>query len=138
VYHRHFPDERALGLACSGLYAERNPPPDPERWRALGGEERLRVGLSELYAYFERNQAMFAQVTHDAEVDELTRELSQLRFGAQMGAIHEVLAESLARRREALATLDLALEFRTWQRLNRSGLSAGEAAETMARALDCL
>ena len=27
--YRHFPDERAIGLACSGLYMELNPPPDP-------------------------------------------------------------------------------------------------------------
>ncbi len=27
--YRHFPDELALGLACSGRYWERNPLPDP-------------------------------------------------------------------------------------------------------------
>src|SRR5919198_107380 len=51
--YRHFPDERSLGLACSGLYAERNPLPDVEPWLALQGEKRVRRGLSELYAFFE-------------------------------------------------------------------------------------
>ena len=27
--YRHFPDERALFLGCSGTWAERNPLPDP-------------------------------------------------------------------------------------------------------------
>src|SRR5216683_3553903 len=53
--YRHFPDERALGLACSGLFGELNPSPDPEPWRTVADpEERLRLGLSELYEYFER------------------------------------------------------------------------------------
>src|SRR5881392_2855080 len=53
--YRHFPDERALGLACSGHYTELNPPPDAEPWTAIvEPAARLRHGLGELYAYFER------------------------------------------------------------------------------------
>src|SRR5215831_15958184 len=33
--YAHFPDERSLSLACSGLVAERDPLPDPEVWRAI-------------------------------------------------------------------------------------------------------
>jgi AcrR family transcriptional regulator len=136
--YRHFPDERSLGMACSGLYAERNPPPDPETWREVHGEKRLRGGLGDLYAFYERNEAMFGCVARDAEVDDLTRELFELRFGSFGMAIREVLAQAVSRRRPALAALDLALEFRTWQRLHASGLSSAEAADTMARALACL
>ena len=32
--YSHFPDERALGLACSGCYVERSPLPDASTWRA--------------------------------------------------------------------------------------------------------
>ena len=35
TYYRHFPDERTLGMACSGLHFERNPLPDPEPWREI-------------------------------------------------------------------------------------------------------
>src|SRR5438093_7923993 len=50
TFYRHFPDERALGLACSGTFLELNPPPDGTTWRAIGDpEERLRAALSELY-----------------------------------------------------------------------------------------
>src|ERR1700704_615036 len=53
TYYRHFPDERSLGLACSGLYMERNPLPDPAPWRAIRDpEKRLRRCLGDLYAYY--------------------------------------------------------------------------------------
>jgi AcrR family transcriptional regulator len=136
--YRHFPDARSINLACSGLWTERNPPPDPEPWRALDGEDRLRRGLGELYDYYERNEPIMASVARDAEIDALTREISGLRFGPSAMAIREVLAESVSGRRPALAALDLALEFRTWQRLHASRLSSADAADTMARALRCL
>jgi AcrR family transcriptional regulator len=133
--YRHFPDEMSLGLACSGLYSERNPPPDPEGWRMLQGEERLRRALSDLYAYFERNRSMLSCVVRDAETDELTRELVSLRFGGAMGRIRRSLAQAIPRRKAALATLDLALNFRTWEGLHGGGLSNEAAAEAMVRAL---
>ena len=50
--YRHFPDEPTLARACSGLYFERHPAPDPDRWRAIPEPtERLRTGLRETYAY---------------------------------------------------------------------------------------
>src|SRR4051794_20116498 len=44
--YSHFPTERELALACSGLYSERNPSPDPSSWLEVRGEERLQLGLS--------------------------------------------------------------------------------------------
>ena len=135
--YRHFPDERELGMACSGLYSERNPLPDPEPWRALADPaERLRTGLGELYAYYEANEDMLTCVSRDAETHALTRELSELRFGPGLGAIEGTLAAALPRPRgkAARAALELALEFTTWRNLvRRSGLSSRQAAELMAR-----
>ena len=31
TFYAHFPDERSLALACSGLTMERDPPPDAQR-----------------------------------------------------------------------------------------------------------
>jgi hypothetical protein len=78
---------------------------------------------------------MFSRVVADAEMDESTRELMELRFGEGIARIRQVLAQVLPRRRAAQATLDLALEFRTWQTLRRSGLSSDAAAKAMVRAL---
>jgi AcrR family transcriptional regulator len=129
--YRHFPSERELFVACSGLYMELHPPPDPEPWSALSKPApRLRRGLTELYEFYERAQDMLSSVLRDAEVDPLTRELFELRAGGAMMRIRSVLAEPLQGRR-ALAALDVALDFHSWRRLAAAGLSGEEAAETM-------
>jgi AcrR family transcriptional regulator len=134
--YSHFPTERDLGLACSGLHSERNPAPDPADWLSLTGEERLRRGLTELYSFFERNQAMFSRVLADSVSHQLSRELFELRFGDQLGKIRSALAGALpSRGRKALAALDLALNFGTWEQLSRGGLSSPAAADVMVRAL---
>ena len=133
--YRHFADERAIGLACSGLYLERNPPPHAEEWRSiLPGEQRLRAGLGELYAYFERNQDMLGHVMRDAEVHPLTLEMFLLQAGEQMSAVHATLAEGIEGQRR-LAALALALEFHTWRTFHRAGLTPDEAADTMVAAV---
>ena len=54
--YAHFPDERSLFLACSGLALERDPLPDGDAWRAIKDRrERLRVGLRAIYGWYERN-----------------------------------------------------------------------------------
>jgi AcrR family transcriptional regulator len=138
TYYRHFPDDRSLMLACSGLYASRNPLPDPDPWRAVADPDtRLRRGLDELYAYYESNEPMLANVTRDAEIDPLTAEAAELRFGPGRDAIRAVLAKG-RRSKRALALLDVALAFSTWRMLVRyGGLSRKEAVETMVAAVRC-
>src|SRR5215510_9636237 len=61
--YAHFPDERSLNMACSGLVAERDPLPDAEPWRAIGDtRERLRVGLRAVYGWYARNAELAACV----------------------------------------------------------------------------
>jgi AcrR family transcriptional regulator len=133
--YRHFADEREVGLACSGLYLEENPPPRAEEWQSIPpGAERLRTGLGELYRFFERNEDMLSNVTRDAEVHPLTREMFELRAGPALHAVRQVLAEGLDGPR-CLAALELALEFGTWRLLHRSGLTQDDAVETMVAAV---
>jgi AcrR family transcriptional regulator len=134
--YRHFPDERSLFLACSGLYMETNTPPDPGEWRQIGdATERLRRGLADLYAWYEQVEEMLTCVLRDAEVHPLTAEVFELRSGAGFAAMRDTLGKGLLDAPAAQATLDLALDFRTWKRLAASGLSAAEAAEAMTRAV---
>ncbi|HZQ64305.1 MAG TPA: helix-turn-helix domain-containing protein [Gaiellaceae bacterium] len=132
--YRHFPDERALFMACSGHFYEENPPPDPERWLEVEDPHvRLRQALGELYAFFDRGSDMFACVYRDAEVHAPTRETVELRSGGRVRRIHAVLSDGLPRRKRVQAALELAIGFRTWQALvERGGLSNDEAAELMA------
>ena len=133
TYYAHFPEERDLFLACSGLSLERDPLPDPEAWRALPpGRERLRRGLAELYGWFERNGAMAACVLRDAEHHALTREMAELRFGPALVRAGQVLGEGLDARGRAL--LAVALDFACWRVLAASH-GAPDAAELMAEAV---
>src|SRR3954463_4858377 len=57
--YAHFPDERSLFAACSGLANERDPPPQVTTWRDIGDRrERLAVGLRAIYDWFERNSSL--------------------------------------------------------------------------------
>jgi AcrR family transcriptional regulator len=135
--YRHFPDERSLHLACSGLYTELHPAPDPSGWPDDPAARR-RVGLAELYSYFARNEAMFTRVLRDAEVHTLTAEVLALWFGPPYERIRAALAEGLPAEPRAQAALDLALDFHAWRRLVRgSGLSNEGAAALMAAAIAC-
>ena len=134
--YRHFRDEREMGLACSGLHLELNPPPDPAEWAEIENPgRRLRVGLESLYAWYEQNEDMFSCVFRDAEVDPVTREVVELRGTEPMSRIRRSLAEGLGDERPVQAALDLALDFHAWRRLWSSGLDPAEAADLMAAAV---
>ena len=138
TYYRHFPDDRALMQACSGLYLQHNPLPDAEAWRAIADPgQRLRHGLAEMYRYYEANEPMLANVFRDAEVHPLTREIASTALVA-MGALREVLAEGLGGGDRVRATVELALGFHTWRSLARhSHLPQDAAVELMAALVNC-
>jgi AcrR family transcriptional regulator len=133
--YAHFPDERSLLMACSGLAAERDPLPDAEAWRAIAdSQERLRVGIRAVYGWFERNAELAACVLRDAEHHALVKEISVLRFGPYFAAYQDVLGHTLTAKQRAL--LHLALSFHTWRSLVRdSGLKQDAAIGVMVQAI---
>jgi AcrR family transcriptional regulator len=139
TYYRHFPDERSLLSACSGLYMEQHPLPDPGPWRRIEDpERRLRQGLGELYAYYEANEAMFSPVLRDAEFHGVTREVVTQRIAPALAGLSAALAAGWARGRRTRAAIGLAVGFHTWRSLAReSDLSADQAAQLMARLVRC-
>ena len=136
TFYAHFPDDRSLHLACSGLAVERAPLPDPEPWRAIENpSERLRAGLRAIYDWYERNANLLAAVLRDAEYHALTSEVTELRFGPPMAAYGDVLGAKLNAKQRAL--LRLALSFFTWRTLAReSGLKQGAVVALMVQAID--
>jgi AcrR family transcriptional regulator len=137
--YSHFPDERALGLACSGCYSERYPLPDASRWRTIADPgKRLRRGLTELYAYYAARGEELAPILRDSESHALTRELIDLRIRPSLERIRDALAEPFhahgARRTRLLATLDLFLDLHTWRTLTRT-LSLEETVTAAVRAI---
>jgi AcrR family transcriptional regulator len=137
--YSHFPDERALGLACSGCHVERYPLPDASAWETIDDpEQRLRRGFGEVFAYYAQQGGGLAPILRDAESDALTRELLELRFRPAFDRMRDVLAEPFhargARRTRLIAGLDLFLHLHTWQLLSRT-LTLAQAVETAVRAL---
>jgi AcrR family transcriptional regulator len=134
--YAHFPDERSLYMACSGLAWERDPLPDAAAWRGIADRrERLVTGLRAVYAWYERNASLAACVLRDAEHHPLTREISELQFAPVMAAWREVLGAGASAKQRAV--LRLALSFFTWRTLvSEGGLTQGTAVAAMVQAVD--
>ena len=119
--YAHFPTPRELFLACSGLTLERDPLPGADTLRRIANpEQRLRRGLTELYAWYGRNAELANSVMRDAEVDPLTRDIVRLRMTPRFDALHAVLAQGFQPGRTRDAALGLALSFHTWRSLTQS------------------
>ncbi|HEY5816360.1 MAG TPA: helix-turn-helix domain-containing protein [Solirubrobacterales bacterium] len=140
--YRHFPDDEALFAACSSHWIASHPLPDLAEWSAIADpEERLRVALAEVYAWFERGEYMLEKTTRDAAV------LPALRSAREASVRwFEVAAETLmrgrpqrgARRRRVRAAIGHALSFASWRSLVREqGLSQAEAVELIAGLVAC-
>jgi AcrR family transcriptional regulator len=140
--YRHFPDERALFFACTGHYMDVNPPPDPASWSQVANpQERLRMALSEVYAYYRLTEPMMANVIRDAQVHPLTREMAEplfqlferMRYVLSTG--WEIEDEHLSL---LLGALGHALGFQTWHSLVRQqGLDEESAVELMVNMVRC-
>jgi AcrR family transcriptional regulator len=137
--YRHFPDEGALFDACTAHWAAANPRPDLDAWSAIGSpDERLRVALGELYAFYRRTERMLDNLFRD----ETTMPLVQERFAAfrdYFAAARDTLMAGRnlrgAARRRTRAALGHAIAFSTWKSLVRDqGLNDADAA-TLVRAL---
>jgi hypothetical protein len=117
--YRHFPDEPTLSRACSGLYMQRNPLPEPDRWQEIAEPTaRLRSALTEVYAYHRANEAMFSHVLADARDHEV---MEPYHAHWQRAADVLVAPWGVRGRRRALlrAGIGLALSFDTWHTLAR-------------------
>jgi AcrR family transcriptional regulator len=135
--YRHFPDEEALVDACSNHWLLSNAPPDPTPWAQIEDpDERLRVALSAMYAWYEQTEPMVEKLIRDAPVVPAIGRRMQAR-----GALVEMLAELLmrgrrprgARRQRVRAAIGHALGFDTWRSLVREqALSREQAVELMA------
>jgi AcrR family transcriptional regulator len=136
--YRHFPDENALLAACSAHWEAANPPPDLAGWEAIHSpDERLRIALGELYAFYGRTERMMENLHRD-EVTMPTVRRRFAGFHAYLAAGREILvrgrAERGRRRDEARAAIGHALAFTTWRSLTREQeLDDAQALELMVR-----
>src|SRR3954451_16325164 len=97
--YRHFPDERALFLGCSGAWGERHPVPDPAAWSAIddpverlqgalgalsgwcgGGGAALEAARELLYGWYEEAEPMLDKRLRDMEAVPIVAELQAGRL----------------------------------------------------------
>ena len=136
--YRHFPDEAALFAACTAHWTAANPPPDLGAWAAIDDpDERLRIGLGQLYSYYRQSEPMLENLHRD----EATMPIVKRLFGgfrdyisdAQETLMKGRLARGASRRR-VRAAVGHALAFATWRSLTREQeLDDPQAAELMFR-----
>ncbi len=144
TYYAHFPELKDLYEACTAHHMERNPLPEPSRWAEISGpEERLRRALSEVYAYYEDNEALLTNVLRDTPLDPVLQENNVFLFRhweAMRGTIAGAFEARSGERHEALvAAIALALDLQTWRTLVRGqGLEDDRAVELMVGMVRCL
>jgi AcrR family transcriptional regulator len=143
TYYAHFPELKDLYQACMGHYSERNPLPEPSSWTDIAeAEERLRVALSEVYAYYSGNEAMVSNVLRDVALDPIVQEI-MVPFEQYLETVRDVIADAFKasgeRHEELLGAVTLAQDFQTWRTLVRQQeLSQDRAVELMVGMVRCL
>lgn len=134
--YRHFPDDAELFSACSSLWLEHHPPPDPASWCTLREpRERLRVGLEALYRYYRGTRRMW--ILSYREQDEVPAlKAAMAAFETYLGHVAGELAapwhEAGYAAPELNLTVDLCVRFQTWERLADGGLDDRAMAELAA------
>ena len=135
--YNNFPDEKALFAACGDYWLAENPPPDPSSaaFAIENPAERLRAVLRALYAWYRRTARANENLQRDRLVLPALDAAMRTRMDKQLSTLANGLAAgfspptgSAAILRTAIA---LALDFWTWRRLSREGLSDDAAADLM-------
>lgn len=143
--YRHFPDDLSLFRACVAHGYRVSPAPDPEPWLAeRDPEERLRVALGDLFAYFRANEPLWLNVLRDLPgLPALQRANAELGTFALRDRMKRVLLAGWGargrRKRLIRAAIGHAIDFRTWHSLVREqGLDDEEAADVCVRMVRAL
>jgi AcrR family transcriptional regulator len=135
--YNHFPEEAELFAACQGQFLARHPPPDFTEALALHEPTaRVRAALRALYGSYRVREPMTAKILRDRAALPALDALMERTFDAQLATLLEALASGFGTSGESAqrvrAVLAVALDFWTWQRLERQGLDDHTAAELMA------
>jgi AcrR family transcriptional regulator len=139
--YRHFPDEEALFGACSAHWRAQHPLPDLASWAAVDDpSDRLRIALTDLYAWYGQGEWMLEKTTRDAALVPAMRpavESMGAWFGEALVTILRGRRERGARRRRVEAAIGHAISFTTWRSLVREqGLPNDDAVHLMQRLVD--
>ncbi|MGB0093037.1 MAG: helix-turn-helix domain-containing protein [Solirubrobacteraceae bacterium] len=135
--YNHFPTDGELFAACQRQFFTQRPPPDLTAALALDDpDERMRAVLAALYRSYRRQEPMTGKVLRDRKALPALDALLARTMDARQSELTQALAAGFQADRAAgkrlRATIALALDFSTWQRLTREGLRDDAAAKLMA------
>lgn len=147
--YRHFPDDLALFRGCVGHGVSAHPFPDPAAWRSIDDpEERLRAGLTDLYAYYRETEFIWPNVLRDMpSMPTFQQANAEAGVFAYFDEVRSVLFEGWritgrnrpSRAAVVRAAVGHATEFQTWQSLVRGQrLDDRQAVEAMTAMVRCL
>jgi AcrR family transcriptional regulator len=135
--YRNFSSQLELFRSCIAFGLEKAPIPDPKGWLSIPpGTERIRLGLAELYEWFEAHEPVMTNSLRDAgAVPVIAKAMEPLaKVGRQM---HKILSEGAGA--EPVPTLmSLAIDFLTWKKLRREeGMPSRAIVEFWADLMAC-
>jgi AcrR family transcriptional regulator len=119
--YRHFPDPDALFDACSRHWASGQVMPDPASWADIDDpEQRLLVGLADLYRFYAEAEPMLTLVARDHDVVPVgLRQRSAATNERYVDTLVEPFAPRGARRERLRAVVGHVVAFPTWRSLCR-------------------
>jgi AcrR family transcriptional regulator len=134
--YRHFPDERALIVACTNHYFGQHPLPDSDAWLVMTDPvERLQLALADIYAYHRSTERMIASTASELPRHPVAQEVVAPMI-MHLQRVREILASGWSPKDEHVqqltAAIGHAIAFGTWQSLVREQrLDDPQAVELM-------
>jgi AcrR family transcriptional regulator len=131
--YRHFPDDESLFAACSAHWTAQQRLPQPSVWaNASDAEERLHVGLTDLYRFYRSGEPMLRRIYGDWDYLPAT---IQAQLSQRDRAFRDVLLEPFGTSRqpkELVGVVGHAVSFWTWRSLCLdNGLTNASAVSAM-------
>ncbi len=133
--YRHFPDPDTLFDACSRHWASSQLMPDPASWSEVGDpEQRLLVGLADLYRFYGEAESMLSLIARDHDVVPVTlRRRNAATNERYVDTLVEPFAARGTRRERLRGVVGHVVAFPTWRSLCcEQGLSGTAAVRCLA------
>lgn len=135
--YRNFATNLDLYRGCIAFGLEQHPLPDSTRWEAIADPaERLRLGLTELYQWFEATEPVMTNSIRDFGAVKESAEAMQ-PVGEVFHGMYAALAQGLDGSKVA-PILSLAVDFATWKKLRREqGMASSAIVNLWSELIRC-
>lgn len=135
--YRNFGTQLELFRGCIAFGLELHPLPDPSRWQSTADPgERLRIGLTGLYQWFEATEPVMTNSLRDFGAVRESAEAMQ-PVGEFFQRIYQTLRQGWEGS-EVTPLLSLAVDFATWKKLRREqGMASSAIVELWLDVIRC-